>query len=121
MHLTILCDILKVKIYLDFRFFGYGCCNFDNIIREAVTDRKGDNVLLSIPGCKKRCLEDQECIAIDIEKDLLSETPDVNENKFICYLSKGTGRNFKLGCDPISDPDNDIYDRRCFKLHRPGK
>ena len=116
------------SIFSEFSFYGYGCCNFDSIIRTIYEESRPGNETnvrkWSLHYCKKRCLNDPQCIAIDIAKDLVSGPDD---GEFKCYLSKGSGRNFKIGCpldhpiNELNDPDKDLLKRKCYKLNRPGK
>ena len=98
---------------LEFCFYGYGCCDFDGIIREPVYNIDVP-AKISLNECKKECLSNKECIAFDISGDV--------EDQFVCHISIGSGENFRLGCGGyISDPDRDPYKRKCYKLDRPSK
>ena len=84
-------DIIMMKcflsIFLEFRFYGYGCCYFDSIIRtvykEGPPGSEEEIVKWSLQECKKICINDPQCIAIDIAKDSIN-TP--NDGKFKCYI-----------------------------------
>ena len=80
---------------------------------------------MSLHECKKHCFDEpgSQCIAIDIATD---PGKDPGDNKFKCFISKGSGQNFSVGCKELSDgtiidADTDPYHRKCYRLNRPSK
>ena len=118
------CIKYTISFIKELTVFGYGCCHFDGIVRTQVLI-DGAEAKMSLQDCKKHCFDEpgNQCIAIDIATD---PGKDPSENKFHCFLSKGSGHNFGLGCQKLNNgtiinANTDPYHRKCYKLNRPGK